>query len=265
MSRWLGYSLVLAAALGFVVWLAHRAIYYPMRYPRGEWANAQTLGVADVELHSADGIRLHGWYRRGHTPVVTLFLHGNAGNVSHRDLHISTITAAGSSIFVPDYRGYGKSEGSPSERGLYADADAAYNWLLAQGWTAQQIVIHGESLGSAVAVELAARKPCAAVVLEAPFTSVRAVAGKVVPFIGPLLVSGFDSKSKIGRIHAPLLIFHGDRDEVIDYNLGRELFGAAPQPKLFVTIQGAGHNDIVPIAGDSYVRALRQLYTSLRG
>src|SRR5262249_5671534 len=123
-----------------------------------------------------------------------------------------------------------------------------------------RIVIHGESLGSAVAVELAARRPCARVVLEAPFTSAAQVAGTVLPLIGPLLISSFDSKAKIGRTRAPLLIIHGDRDEVIPYRMGRELYDAAPEPKSFWTVEGAGHNDLVETAGDHYCERLAAFY-----
>lgn len=266
MSRWIGYGLVVSMAAGFTVWLAHRAVYFPMRYPEGEWQDAQWLGVRDVWLRSADGTGIHAWYKPvENARVVTLFLHGNAGNVSHRSMHFTAVARAGSSILVPDYRGYGRSEGKPSEQGLYADATSAYDWLLEQGWRPEQIVIHGESLGSAVAVDLATRKPCGGLVLEAPFTSVSEVAGRVLPVVGEYIVGGFDSKSKIGRLKAPLLIMHGTGDEVIPYDLGRALYDAAPQPKNFFTIDGAGHNNIVPAGGEEYLRRLRALYAAIHG
>jgi pimeloyl-ACP methyl ester carboxylesterase len=266
MSRWIGYGLVLSIATGFTAWLAHRSVYFPMRYPQGEWQDAQWLGVTDVRLTSADRLKLHGWYKHQEkSALVTLFLHGNAGNVTHRDLHIRAIGSTGSSVLVPDYRGYGRSEGTPTEKGLYADARAAYDWLRAQGWRAEQIVIQGESLGSAVAVDLATQAPCAGLVLEAPFTSVSEVAGRVVPVVGSWLVGGFDSKSKIGRLRVPLLIIHGTNDEVIGYDLGRALFEAAPQPKEFLAIDGAGHNNLVPAGGDTYLRKLREFHARIGG
>jgi uncharacterized protein len=125
------------------------------------------------------------WIMAPQASLVTLYLHGNAGNVTHRFLQIREITAGGSSVLMLDYRGYGKSGGSPSEHGLYADADAAYLYLLDHGYSARHIVLQGESLGTAVAVDLASRKECAGVVLEAAFTSGRDVANTVLPLIGP--------------------------------------------------------------------------------
>ena len=156
--------------------------------------------------------------------------------------------------------GYGKSEGSPSEAGLYRDAEAGYDWLLAKGLPEDRIVIHGESLGTAVAVDLARRKKCKGVVLEAPFSSARDVAGKVFPFVGPLVMWGFDSMARMGEVHAPLLAIHGDRDEVIDIELGRKLFAAAREPKRMWVIAGGGHNDIVEAGGQEYGRRLREFY-----
>src|SRR5258708_1725719 len=168
------------------------------------------LGAEDVWHSASDGVRIHAWWIAApQAPLVTLYLHGNAGNLTHRFLQIREITAAGSSVLMLDYRGYGKSEGSPTEQGLYEDADAAYQYLLDRGYRFSQIVVQGESLGTAVAVDLASRKECAGVVLEAAFTSGRDLANTVLPVIGPMLFCGFDSKSKIAKIHATLLFFHG--------------------------------------------------------
>jgi uncharacterized protein len=192
-----------------------------------------------------------------------MYLHGNAGNVTHRFLQIREITAAASSVLMLDYRGYGKSGGSPNEHGLYADADAAYQYLLDRGYGTRQIILQGESLGTAVAVDLASRKDCGGIVLEAAFTSGRDVANTVLPVIGPLLFRGLDSKSKIAKVRAPVLFFHGDRDEIIPLKLGRALFNAAPQPKSFWEVRGAGHNDLVETAGPSYREKLTEFYEQL--
>jgi hypothetical protein len=144
------------------------------------------------------------------------------------------------------------------------DADAAYQWLIDQGYGPERIVIQGESLGTAVAVDVAARKACAGVVLEAPFNSAAGVAAGILPFLGPLIMRGFDSKAKIGRVRAPLLFIHGDRDEVIHYGLGRDLFAAAPEPKSFWTVERAGHNDLLEVAGKDYREHLAAFYASLR-
>jgi hypothetical protein len=173
------------------------------------------------------------------------------------------IPDAGSSILMVDYRGYGKSAGHPTENGLYLDADAAYDYLRNRGYGPDQIIVHGESLCTAVAVDLASRRECAAVVLEAAFTSGGDVAGSVLPWIGQLLFRGFDSKRKIAQIRAPILFLHGDRDDIIPARLGRALFDAAPQPKTFAEIAGAGHNNLLETAGRDYGEKLREFYAAL--
>ena len=262
---YIGWPIVIAFGGGILFMVASRAPYYPIKYPSGFWELQSKLGAEDVWLATSDGVRLHAWFVTApQASLVTLYFHGNAGNATHRFQPIREITTAGSSVLMLDYRGYGKSGGSPSEHGLYADADAAYLYLLGHGYTARQIVLQGESLGSAVAVDLASRRECAGVVLEAAFTSGRDVANTVLPVIGPLLFRGFDSKSKIANIRAPLLFFHGDRDEIIPLKLGRSLFEAAPEPKHFIEVPGAGHNDLVETAGLSYPKRLHEFYGQLQ-
>lgn len=262
-ARYVGWSLAAASGYGALYLAANRAVYYPMRYPQGEWEVQAELHAQDVWLH-AGGPRLHAWWvPQPGARFATLFLHGNAGNITHREYAIRAITAAGSSILLPDYRGYGKSEGRPSEKGLYTDALAAYQYLRDQGYAPQRIILHGESLGTAVAVDLASRHPCAGVVLEAAFSSARDVAGTVLPVLGPLLVWSYNSRKKIRNIHAPSLFIHGDRDDIIPIRFGRALFDAAPQPKSFWVVPGAGHNDIVDAAGPQYRQHLAGFYNSL--
>lgn len=240
---------LVAAGIGLLVFLANRSAFFPVRYPEGDWEARLRIGADDVWVRPG----LHGWFKStAQARCVSLFLHGNAGNVTHRDDAMLAITEAGASVLMLDYRGYGRSDGWPTERGLYQDAEAAYRYLLSKGWTAGQVFLHGESLGTTVAVDLASRLECAGVILEAPFPSARALAARVLPVLGPALVWGFDAKSKIARVRAPLLVMHGDRDEVIDFALGRELFDAAPGPKQHWTIAGAGHNDILRTAGSAY-------------
>lgn len=256
-----GYPLVGACGYGVLYLAANRAVYYPMRYPNGWWQAQAQVGAADVWLRASDGVRLHAWWiEPPGARIATLFLHGNAGNITHRVTHIQEITAAGSSVLMLDYRGYGKSEGRPTERGLYADAEAGYEYLRSLG---KPIVAHGESLGTAVAVDLAAKRPCAGVVLEAPFPSARAVAASVLPVLGPLLIFSYNSASKIQRVHAPLLFIHGDRDSIVPLELGRALFRAAREPKAFWTVPGADHNDLVEAAGPRYRERLREFYAAL--
>jgi fermentation-respiration switch protein FrsA (DUF1100 family) len=258
-------SVIAAAVYTALCYIASRSVYFPASYPEGLWDARVLLRATDVWLDTADGVRIHAWWiPRDGASWVTLHLHGNAGNITHRYPQFREILAAGSAILALDYRGYGKSHGRPTERGLYRDADAAYDYLLKSGFRPDQIVVHGESLGTAVAVDLAARRPCAAVVLEAPFTSAKDVARTVAPVIGPMIVWGFDSRAKIGRIHAPVLFVHGDRDEVIPLRLGQRLFAAAHEPKSFWLVPGAGHNDICETAGASYRQHLQSFYERLR-
>jgi fermentation-respiration switch protein FrsA (DUF1100 family) len=264
-SPYVIYPLVAATVYGVLYSVANRLIYFPSQYPDGPWDAQRLLGAADVWLETRDGIRIHAWsVTQPGARLVTLFLHGNAGNITYRYPHFREISAAGSSILAPDYRGYGKSAGRPTERGLYADADAAYDYLFSLGYRSDQIILHGESLGTAVALDLAARRPCAAVILEAPFTSAKDVAQTVMPVIGPMLIWGFDSRTKIGRVRGPLLVIQGDRDEVIPLRLGQALFGAAREPKSFWLVPGAGHNDIVETAGANYRQRLASFYQSLK-
>jgi fermentation-respiration switch protein FrsA (DUF1100 family) len=258
---YVGYPLAGACGYGVLYLAANRSLYHPSRYPSGWWHVQAQVGAADVWLCTRDGVRLHAWWiDPPGARIATLFLHGNAGNVTHRVAHIQEIAAAGSALLLVDYRGYGKSEGHPTERGLYADAEAGYEYLRALG---RPIVAHGESLGTAVAVDLAAKRPCAGVVLEAPFPSARAVAARVLPVIGPLLIFSYDSASRIRNIHAPLLVIHGDRDSVIPFDLGRALFDAAAEPKAFWKVPGADHNDLVETAGPRYRERLREFYGAL--
>jgi fermentation-respiration switch protein FrsA (DUF1100 family) len=254
---------IVAAVYLALVYIAHQSVFHPTKYPEGPWDAQALLRASDVWLNTSDGVRIHSWWIPQDSPWVTLHLHGNAGNITHRFLIYREIQAAGSAILAVDYRGYGKSDGKPTESGVYRDADAAYDHLLKIGYRPEQIVVHGESLGTAVAVDLASRRPCAGVVLEAPFTSAGDVAETIVPVIGRVLIRSFDSRAKIGRVHVPILVVQGDRDEVIPPRLGQVLFAAANQPKDFWLVHSAGHNDIWEVAGTSYPARLRSFYASL--
>jgi uncharacterized protein len=263
-SSYLVWSLVAAGGYGALYFVANRSVYFPSRYPEGFWNLQAQLGATDVWLEAPDGARVHAWSLKAPgKPFVTLFLHGNAGNITHRFQHLLEITNAGSSVFIPDYRGYGTSSVRPTEKGLYADAEAAYEYLLRNGYGPERIIVHGESLGTAVAVHVASRRSCAALVLEAAFTSAKDVARTVLPVLGPALIWSFDSEQKIGGARAPMLFIHGDRDGIIPLRLGQALFNAAPQPKSFWTVPGAGHNDILYAAGANYRERLRSFYDSL--
>lgn len=151
-----------AAGIGFGYWLVRWALYHPSKYPIGDWDNQHLVDAVDAWIETADGVKLHGWWvERGDSPWATLFLHGNGDNLPRYTPHIREIAAAGSSVLAIDYRGYGKSSGRPSEQGLYRDAEAGFMYLLAMGYRAEQIIVHGQSLGTAVAIDLASHRHCA--------------------------------------------------------------------------------------------------------
>lgn len=251
------------------------AIYFPERYPAGDWEPRQAgLNIEDCYFPAADGVLLHAWYIPPPAPILSgqgdftlLYLHGNAGNLTHRIEALSRLHQLPASILILDYRGYGRSQGSPSEQGLYLDADAAYHYLVeAKHVPPERLVVLGESLGSAVAVDLAARRPVAGLILEAPFSSARDVARRVIPlpFAGFLIRSRFDSASKIGSVRVPLLIAHGERDSVIPIDLGRKLFAAAREPKFFYALPQAEHNDIPFEGGEAYLDRIREFLGVVR-
>jgi uncharacterized protein len=244
--------------------LAAQLIYYPMKYPAGDWSVGSALGAEERWLTTSDGVRIHTWWIAvPESKLATIFLHGNAGNITHRSRHAEHITRAGSSLLLVDYRGYGRSEGSPSEAGLYRDANAAYDSLIAGGYEPSQIILHGESLGTAVAIELAVRRGCGGVILESPLRSAGRIAGAILPFVGPMLVSGFDTESRIAQLRAPLLIIHGNRDEVVPFSHGQALFTAAPEPKWFWEIQGGNHNDLLFTGAKEYRQRLQDFYSKV--
>ena len=210
----------------------------------------------DVHLTSADGTRLHGWFlphenARGHV----LHLHGNGGNIAYRWIIYDRIhQTLGVSVFALDYRGYGKSEGSPNEAGVIADAEAARAWLAERtGIHPAEVILYGESLGGGVAVDLASRtvdgKPGAkALILKKTFASLPDVAARVLPFLPVRLImrNRFDSVAKIGRFNGPVFHIHGDPDGIVPIQSGRKLFEAANEPKEFLRIPDLDHNEIVP-------------------
>lgn len=263
----LGLATLLTAGLvAIVLALETHFIYYPVRPLRGTPAD---LGLAyhEAAFTTADGVRLHGWFVPGRNAVTWLWFHGNAGNISHRLENIALLhRRLGVNIFIFDYRGYGQSEGHPSEQGTYRDADAALAYVRSLPTVdPARIVAFGRSLGAAVAVELATREQVFGLVLEAPFTSIPAMARALYPFLPvcPFLRTRYDSLARIGHITAPVLILHSRDDEVVPYAQGQALFAAAPEPKRFYTIVGAGHNDTYLRGGEGYWQALASFLREL--
>jgi hypothetical protein len=268
--KWVGWPLLALWTYFVLSLLVQWSMFHPEPYPGGLWHLQEHFKAEDVWLTASDGVRIHAWKLRAqpqqpHAELVTLYLHGNAGNLTHRVDHMEAIPRLGSDLLIIDYRGYGKSEGKPSEEGIYRDADAAYEYLVEAGYRSENLVVYGESLGTAVAVDLASRRECAGVVLEAPFPSASAVASRVLPLLGPLAARGYlETARKLPRVQAPVLVIHGTKDQVIDYELGREVFAAAREPKQFWSVEGARHSDIVQVARDQYPARLGEFFDQLR-
>lgn len=249
-------------------------IYFPSREI---FLTPAALGVPfeEVRFRAADGVHLHGWFvpareEEGGTPPgpapTLVWFHGNGGNLSHRVENIALLRESlRAHIFIFDYRGYGLSEGSPSEDGTYRDAEGAVRYVLSRRDVAgDRVVLFGRSIGASVAVEEALRRPPAGLILESPFTSIAEMARHhyLLP-LGPLLKTRYDTLAKIGKVRVPLLILHGDRDHIVPLRMGRTVFEAAPEPKDFYVIRGAGHNDTYVTGGGPYFLRLKSFLEDL--
>jgi len=222
-------------------------------------ATPQESGLAYQEIFfSANKDRkLHGWLVPHPKPAATLlFFHGNAGNISHRLEKIKILHDAGVTTFIIDYSGYGKSEGKPSEKNLYEDGVAAYEKLTGP------VVLYGESLGSAVAIEIALQKKVAGIILEGAFTSLKALAKKHFPFLSGLAGDEYDNLEKIGRVSAPVLFIHATHDEICPFNGARELYEKTTAPKQSLWLESGGHNDAFWVNKELYFSTLCSFVSS---
>lgn len=263
MRRVLRLLASLAFILGTVAlvipFLLNSLMYFPSRlidYTPGEAG----LAFEDVEIPTEDGERLHGWWIPAAAPSVghVLLCHGNAGNVGDRVLHAKLLTGIGLDVLLFDYRGYGRSSGATNEEGTYRDARAARRALLRQrGADAARVVYLGESLGGAVALALALEAPPRGLILQSTFASVRELGRVHYPFIPSAIVpDAYPSMRRIRELKVPLLVLHGDKDEIVPLSQGRALFEAAPEPKQMRVFPRLGHNDLVVLAGPSYAEAI---------
>ena len=245
--------LLAALAYGAVVllaWLFQARLLYLPQVPGRQWdATPADVGLVheNVAIATADGVELSAWFVPAPASRATiLFFHGNAGNISHRLGTLAAFHELGLATLIVDYRGYGRSGGQPSERGTRRDARAAWRYLIEErGQDPDRIVIAGRSLGSAVATDLAASLQTgpAAVILEAPFTSVPELAAAAYPFLPARWLSRFRyaTAEHVTDIHVPLLVIHGRDDEIVPIEHGRRVFAAGNEPKRFLELDG-GHN-----------------------
>jgi fermentation-respiration switch protein FrsA (DUF1100 family) len=202
-------------------------------------------GVEERRFTTADGVRLHAWYAppRPEAPVL-VWSHGNGGNIADRTAPILELRERGCGILAYDYRGYGRSNGRPTESGVYLDSQAAFDSEVAAGTAPSRIVCFGESLGGAVSIRLARQRPCAAVAVVSTFPRLRNVAQVHYGPLAALAGDRFDSASVVARLGVPLFVAHGDLDEIVPFRLGEELFAAAREPKRFLRLRGFHHNDV---------------------
>ncbi|WP_067849264.1 alpha/beta hydrolase [Nocardia lijiangensis] len=252
-----------------------------MRHPAARILNALTylpdrqilqtpaavgLDYIDLAPRTEDGETLHAWWLPARRPIGhVLFAHGNAGNLGDRVAIFALLVAAGFDVLAFDYRGYGRSTGRPSEHGTYLDARAAREALLARpGVDPDRVLYLGKSLGGGVLLELAEAHPPAGLVLMSTFTGLRDAAGAIYPFLPrPLIPDAYPSLRRIGNLAAPVLIMHGDRDELLPLRNAERLYAAASEPKRLVVVPGAGHNDVIALLGAEWPAMLRAWATEV--
>jgi len=241
-----------------ILFVLQRQLLFPAGKEPPSLERAGLAGLMEpVKFTTADGLTLLAWYRRpphDAAPLILLF-HGNAGTVENRAVKARTYIDAGFGLLLVEYRGYGGNPGSPNEAGLYADGRAALAFAAAQGIAPGHIVLYAESLGTGVAVQMATEQRVAALVLEAPYTSIADVAQSAFPLfpVQWLVRDRFDSVKKIAHIGVPLFAIHGERDQTIPVQFGKALFAAASEPKEAKWLPGAGHNDIARFGADAAV------------
>ena len=216
----------------------------------------------DVFLKTQDQQTIHGWFLKTSDQAPTLlFFHGNAGNLSNRSENVALLQKeVGVNILIIDYRGYGKSSGKPSEKGMYIDAETAYQELTQnRGIDPKKIIIFGRSLGAGVAGFLASQVKQGKVILEAPFTNTRDMAYEVTPFflIPRIMENRFDNKTYMKNLMIPKMVIHGNQDAVVPFYMGKELFELMTHPKRFYIIDGADHHDTYIVGGKTYWENLK--------
>ena len=258
---WSIVGLIVLFYIGIVALLfffQERLVYLPLR----AWAATPAeigLSYEEVWFEAADGVKLSGWFvpaepARG----VILFFHGNGGNISHRLESLEMFHRLGLSTFIIDYRGYGQSEGNPSEQGTYLDAEAAWRYLVEERQIPPaKIIVFGESLGGAVAAWLAQTHSPQALILLSTFTSIPDMGAQTYPFMPVRLLARiqYNTLARLPEINCPVLIIHGQEDEIVPYGHGQQLFEAANQPKEFLEIKGS-HNEGVIISAAQYEAGL---------
>lgn len=245
-------------------WFEHSQVYVPSTALETGPAQCGLSPFEDVWLRAKDGVRLHGWFfparpgaKRSH--LALLLFHGNAGNICTRVSFYETWLGLGLNVFAFDYRGYGRSEGTPSEEGTYLDGEAAYDSLVGRGFAPEHVILIGKSLGGGIASEIALRRRVGGLILQNTFSSVPDVARELYPFLPIKLISRikYDTASKLPKIHVPVLILHSRGDEYIRFHHGEKNFTAANEPKMLAEIYGS-HNGVLEANRRQYVEVLEK-------
>ena len=261
--------IVLGAGLLLLVWVFQRSLIY---FPSREVPSPEEMELTDVEtvsLPTADGLSLAGWFLPSPAPApsgTVIVFNGNAGNRAYRAPLAAGLVDRGYQVLLFDYRGYGGNEGAPSETGLLADARAARAYLVGRpDVDATRLIYFGESLGSGVAVALAAEHQPAALLLRSPFTSLADVGRFHYPFlpVRSLLRDRFASIDAIGRVASPVLVIAGDGDRIVPVDQSRRLFEAIRGPGALLIIEGADHNDLALLAGDQMMAAVGRFLSAI--
>jgi uncharacterized protein len=263
-------SAAMLAAVAAIAWSQQRRLIY---FPFGSVPTPDTLGLANttaVSFPTDDGLRLAGWFvaGRGRPTHTVIVFNGNAGNRAFRAPLAQALAGAGLSVLLFDYRGFGGNPGVPSEAGLKVDARAARNYVLGRaGVDPDGLVYFGESLGTAVATELAVDHPPAALILRSPFTSMTDVGKHHYAYlpVAWLLRDRYNTIDRISRVRAPLLIIGGDADRIVPFELTRRLYDAAPDPKTLLVIRGADHNDESMSTGHEMIEGVLTFLRQLPG
>jgi len=242
-------------------------LYLPNMPGRELLAAPDTVGLdyEDITLETSDGVSVHGWFVPGDSSRVLLYFHGNAGNISHRVYSVRDFHDLGLSVFIIDYRGYGKSAGKPSERGLYRDGQAAWQYLTEdRGIAHENIILFGRSLGGSVASWLAAREKPGALIVESSFTSVPDIARDVYPWLPVRWLSRLrhSTRDEVAKATCPVLVVHSRDDEIIPFHHGETIYDAANEPKQFLEIRG-GHNDGHAVSATVYGNGIQDFLASL--
>ena len=247
--KWIGVLVAAALLLSIMLrWFEHSQVYHPSRILQ---ATGAELGrpFEDVRFRAQDGVELNGWFfpadpNQPRASLAVLLCHGNGGNISHRLDMAQALLSTGVSVFLFDYRGYGRSQGHPSEEGTYLDGAAAYRWLEQKGFSGGRILLYGESLGGGVAAELATRLACAGLILQSTFTSIADIGADLFPWLPVRWLAHieYDTLGKLPRLHVPVLVMHSPADRLIRFRHARLNFAAANDPKLFCELAG-DHND----------------------